>query len=177
MKNLTSLLIVAGLLIVLGCKCQSDLFDKEKRTVEVNVSTPASTTPASSPAATPKRTPEATSTTNRESSYKYLKTGTYTGRATNSTYKKGGDLMLRIDSVDAAGKVEAYFRASNGLAGSATMTGEIDETGKLMLDGTLDDGRAVSVSATVAGSKIDGGYGIADDQLNTESGSFTVTRK
>ena len=182
MKNLTSLLIVAALLTVLGCKCQYDLFNKDNRGIEINVSNSPTPTPAMpQSSSTPYRTPEAATNSTPPSSSadanKFLKTGTYTGRGTNLTYNRSGDFLLRIDSVDAAGNVKAYFEASNGLNGSSTMTGKIDDEGKLTLDGEFADGRAFSISATVTGRKIEGGYGIADDQLNTESGNFTLIRR
>ena len=160
MKNRESLIAVLCLLFVLGCNCQKNFFERDKATP---TSTPTTSTP--SPTAKP-----AESNPN-------LKTGRYTGRGTNVTYNQKGDILLRIDSVDSSGNVEAFTEASNGLQGRAKMTGKITDEGKLTLDGTLEDGQSISISATVSGNKITGGYGIADSKLKTQSGNFTVTRR
>jgi len=162
MKNLESLVAVLCLLFVLGCNCQSDLFNRKKK-VDIDVSTPTPSTPR------PTETPEEANSN--------LKTGTYTGSGTNITYNKKGDFMLRIDSVDSSGNVKAFFEASNGLYGRAKMTGKITDEGKLTLDGTLDDDQSISISATVSGNRISAGYGLADSKLKTQSGNFTVTRR
>jgi hypothetical protein len=169
MKNQTSLILVICLLIVLGCKCQSGLFNPKKVVSSETPSNSGSSTPK--PSETPK-----TIATPEDSESSLLQTGTYNGTCKNITYNKTGDLMLRIDSVDDLGKVKAYFEASNGLGGKSKMKGEINDDGKLTLDGTLEDGSAVSISATVSGDKISGGYGISDQKLNSQRGSFTVTR-
>lgn len=174
MKNLTSLIIVVCLLVVLGCKCQSDLFDSVKKQ-----SPTPSATPTAAPSATPSSTPD---NRNRRrdvasSENPRLATGTYTGRGKNVTYNQTGDFLLRIDSVDADGNVKAYLEASNGLQGKADMEGTIDSTGKLELSGTLDDGKSAAINATVKGDTISAGYGIADSNLKTQSGNFTVTKR
>lgn len=160
MKNLESLIAVLCLLFVLGCNCQRNFFEREKA---VPTSTPTTSTPSS--------------TAKPEETNRYLKTGTYTGRGQNITSKQRGDILLRIDSVDSSGNVEAFAEASNGLQGRAKMTGKIDDERKLTLDGTLDDGQSISISATVSGNKISGGFGIADSKLKTQSGNFTVSRR
>lgn len=172
MKNLTSLIIVLCLLIALGCKCQSDMFDSVKK------ETPT-------PSAAPSESPSATSTPDNRnrrrdvaaSENPLLATGTYTGKGKNVTFNQTGDFLLRIDSVDADGNVEAYLEASNGLQGKATMTGTINSDGKLELSGTLDDGQSAAINATVSGNRISAGYGIADSNLKTQSGNFVVTRR
>ncbi len=176
MKNLTSLIIVLCLLIALGCKCQSDMFDSAKK------ETP---TPSAAPSSTPSESPSATSTPDNRnrrrdvaaSENPLLATGTYTGKGKNLTFNQTGDFLLRIDSVDADGNVEAYLEASNGLEGKATMTGTINSDRKLELSGTLDDGQSAAINATVSGNKISAGYGIADSNLKTQSGNFVVTRR
>lgn len=174
MKNSTSLIIVLCLLIVLGCKCQSDLFDSAK------TDTP---TPYPSPSARPSESPTATpGNTNRRqavatSGNSVLATGTYTGKGRNTTYNQTGDFLLRIDSVDADGNVKAYLEASNGLQGKAEMEGTVTKDGKLELSGTLDDGKSGAINGTVKGNTISAGYGIADSNLKTQSGNFTVTRR
>ena len=176
MKNTTSLIIVLCLLIVLGCKCQSDLFDSAKK------ETP---TPYSTPSATPSASPSASSTPgnmNRRrdvatSENSLLATGTYTGKGKNVTYNQNGDFLLRIDSVDSEGNVKAYMEASNGLRGKADMEGTISSDGKLILSGTLDDGQSAAINGTVSGNTIRAGYGLADSNLKTQSGNFTVTRR
>jgi len=172
-KNLTSLIVVLCLLIFLGCKCQSDLFDlgKEKET-PTPVMTPS---PALSPSATPDNQNRRRDVSSSENSR--LATGTYTGRGKNVTYNQSGDFLLRIDSVDSAGNVKAYFEASNGLQGKASLEGTISSAGKLILSGTLDDGQSAAVNGTVAGNTISAGYGLADSKLKTQSGNFTVTRR
>ncbi len=160
MKNRNSLIAVLCLLFVLGCNCQKNFFEREN-------ATPTSTPTSHTPSPTAK-----TAETNLN-----LKTGTYTGRATNITSNEKGDILLRIDSVDSSGNVEAFAKASNGLQGRATMTGKVTDEGKLTLDGTLDDGQSLSISATVSGDKISGGYGIADSKLRTQSGNFSVSRR
>lgn len=178
MRNLSSLIIVLCLLVVLGCKCQSNMFGLgEKTPVPTVTPTPA---PTSSPTATPdnmnRRRDDSTSD-NSTSENSLLKTGSYTGRAKNLTYNQNGDLLLRIDSVDADGNVKAYMEASNGLQGKADMEGTIKSNGKLELSGTLDDDQSVAISATVKGDTISGGYGLADSNLKTQSGNFTVRRR
>jgi hypothetical protein len=161
-------------LIVLGCKCQSDLFDSAKN------DTP---TPHPSPSAKPSESPTATpDNQNRRrdvatSENRALATGTYTGKGKNVTSNQTGDFLLRIDSVDADGNVSAYLEASNGLRGQATMEGTVTSDGKLELSGTLDDGQSAAVNATVKGNTISAGYGLADSNLKTQSGNFTVTRR
>lgn len=171
MKNLTSLIIVLCLLVVLGCKCQSDLFGIGKNTTPTPYATPTAT-PNSSPTSTPNNRNRSDSSENS-----LLKTGSYTGRAKNLTYNQSGDLLLRIDSVDADGNVKAYMEASNGLQGKADMEGTIKSSGKLELSGTLDDGQSAAISATVKGDTISGGYGLADSNLKTQSGNFVLTRR
>ena len=174
MKNLTSLIIVLCLLIVLGCKCQSDLFDTARK------ETP---TPSPSPSARPSESPTATpDNMNRrrdfaESENSVLATGTYIGRGKNITYNQTGDFLLRIDSVDADGNVRAFLEASNGLRGKATMEGTVTSAGKLELSGTLDDGQSAAINGTVKGNTISAGYGLADSNLKTQSGNFTVRRR
>ncbi len=137
------------------------------------------------PSATPSATASPTSTPDNRnrrrdiatSENPLLATGTYTGRGKNVTYNQTGDFLLRIDSVDADGNVKAYLEASNGLEGSATMTGTINSDGKLELSGTLEDGKSAAINATVSGNKISAGYGIADSNLKTQSGNFVVTRR
>ena len=80
-------------------------------------------------------------------------------------------------SVDAGGNVEAYLEASNGLRGKASMKGTVSRAGKLELNGTLDDGQSAAISGTVRGDTISAGYGLADSNLKTQSGNFTVTRR
>jgi hypothetical protein len=170
MKNSKSLSGVLCLLILLVCGCSMDMFETKKQ-APVSTATPA-------PTVTPEnQTPRPISTPKEEETNDLLKTGTYTGKGENVTYKKRGDFLLRIDSVDASGNVKAYFQASNGLQGTSRMTGKVDDKGKLTLDGTLDDGDAISISATVAGDKISAGYGISDADLNTQAGNFSVVRE
>ncbi len=182
MKNLNSLMIVLCLLIVLGCKCQSDLFDQAKK----ETPTPsAASSPTASPTSTPKEDehspkPSPSETPGSKSSLNEnprLATGTYTGKCNNVTYNQTGDLLLRIDSVDSAGNVKAYFEASNGLKGKADLEGTVSSAGKLELSGTMNDGQSVAVSSTVAGNTISGGFGLADSKLKTQSGNFTVRRR
>lgn len=176
MKNLTSLLVVLCLLVILGCKCQSELFDKAKS------DTP---TPSATPSATSTATPTLNPTPDNEnrrrdtttSEHSSLATGTYTGRGKNVTYNQSGDFLLRIDSVDSKGNVKAYLEASNGLQGKATLEGTVSSDGKLELSGTMSDGRSGAINGTVKGNTISAGYGIADSKLKTESGNFTVTRR
>ena len=176
MKNLTSLIIVLCLLIVLGCKCQSDLFETAKK------ETP---TPSSTPSPTPSASPSASSTPDNinhrrdaaSSENSVLATGTYTGRGKNVTYNQTGDILLRIDSVDSEGNVKAYLEASNGLRGKATMEGTVTSAGKLELSGTLDDGQSGAINGTVRGDTISAGFGLADSKLKTQSGNFTVKRR
>jgi hypothetical protein len=181
-KNLTSLIIVLCLLIILGCKCQSDLLDLgKKRDAPTPLVTPSPTPSASStPDNRNRRRDDSTSSSDDSTSSSensLLRTGTYTGRGKNATYNKSGDFLLRIDSVDSDGNVEAYLEASNGLEGKATMKGTISRDGKLILSGTLDDGKSGAVNGTVRGDTISAGYGIADSKLKTQSGNFTVTRR
>jgi hypothetical protein len=173
-KNSTSLIIVLCLLIVLGCKCQSDLFDTAKK----ETPTPTST-PTASPTASPTSTPD---NMNRRrdiasSENPLLATGTYTGRGKNVTYNQSGDFLLRIDSVDSDGNVKAYLEASNGLRGKADMEGTISSAGKLELSGTLDDGQSAAINGTVSGNTISAGFGLADSKLKTQSGNFVVKRR
>jgi hypothetical protein len=171
-KNLTSLIIVLCLLIVLGCKCQSDLFDSAKKDAP---------TPSATPSAAASPTPHTDDRNRRRdvasSENPLLATGTYTGRGKNATYNQSGDFMLRIDSVDEDGNVTAYLEASNGLQGKATMEGTISRDGKLELSGTLDDGQSAAINGTVSGDTISAGYGLADSKLKTQSGNFTVKRR
>ncbi|MEP6900649.1 MAG: hypothetical protein ABJA66_02800, partial [Actinomycetota bacterium] len=133
----------------------------------------SSSTPAKTPTVSPSSSPSST-----EESGKFgLKTGTYKGTGKNSTYNKTGDFLLRIDSVSSSGTVNAYFEASNGLGGRSSLTGKITDEGKLTLDGTLEDGKAFSISATVSGDTISAGYGIAGNGEKTQSGTFTVNRR
>jgi hypothetical protein len=106
-----------------------------------------------------------------------LKTGTYSGSVRNATYNESGDLVLRIDSVDSYGSVKAYFEASHGLTGHATMSGRITAAGEMTLSGKLPDGRALAVNSTVKGENISGGYGIAGGGLKGENGTFSVNRR
>lgn len=184
MKNLTSLIIVFCLLIILGCKCQSDLFDSEKDTATPTPAATSTATPTPTPSASPSRT--ATPDESRNSGgggdsssdeNPRLATGTYTGRGTNTTYNKSGDFLLRIDSVDSKGNVKGYLEASNGLEGKATMTGTVTREGKLTMSGTLDNGQSGAVSGTVSGDTISAGYGIAGLNMKTQSGNFTVKRR
>jgi hypothetical protein len=177
MKNLTSLIVVLCLLIILGCKCQSDLFDSVK---DKNTPTPSakpSATSSATPSPTTKPTERSSGGGASSSENSRLATGSYTGSGKNVTYNKTGDFLLRIDSVDSAGNVKAFFEASNGLSGSAEMEGKVTGEGKLDLSGTLDDGQSVAISATVSGDTISAGYGLADSKLKTQSGNFTVTRR
>lgn len=176
MKNLTSLIVVLCLLIVLGCKCQSDMFDSAKNETPTpsvaQSSTPSATASPDSPTDNRNRRRDIAASENP-----LLATGTYIGKGKNVTYNQTGDFLLRIDSVDSDGNVEAYLEASNGLQGKATMTGTIGSDGKLELSGTLDDGQSAAINATVSGSKISAGYGLADSNLKTQSGNFVVTRR
>jgi hypothetical protein len=175
-KNLTSLIVVSCLLIVLGCKCQSDLFETAKK------ETP---TPSAAPSATPSASPSASATPDNmnrrrdiaSSENPVLATGTYTGKGKNVTYNQTGDILLRIDSVDSDGNVKAYLEASNGLRGKADMEGTVSRDGKLEMSGTLDDGQSAAINGTVSGNTIRAGYGLADSNLKTQSGNFTVTRR
>ena len=178
MKNTTSLIIVLCLLIVLGCKCQSDLFDTAKKETPA----PSATAPSSTPTVNPTETPKPDNMNRRRdvaaaSENSVLATGTYTGKGRNVTYKQDGDFLLRIDSVDSSGNVKAYLEASNGLRGKATLEGTVSSAGKLELSGTLDDGQSAAINGTVSGSKISAGYGLADSKLKTQSGNFVVTRR
>lgn len=171
MKNAKSLAGILCLLILLVCGCSTDMFET-KKTTPISTATPAPTVTPENQTPRPISTPDDDEETNSA-----LRTGTYTGKGENVTYKKRGDFLLRIDSVDSAGNVKAYFQASNGLQGTSRMTGKVDSKGKLSLDGTLDDGDAISISATVSGDKISAGYGISDADLNTQAGNFNVTRE
>jgi hypothetical protein len=179
-KNLTSLIIVLCLLVVLGCKCQSDLFDKS-----IPSPTPSpSASPSASPSPSPSPSPSGESSSenrNRRpvssSDNSVLQTGTYTGRGKNLTTNQNGDFTLRIDSVDEDGNVEAYVEASNGLTGSATMTGTVTKGGKLELSGTMNNGDSAAINGTVSGRTISAGYGIANSKLETQSGNFVVTKR
>lgn len=179
MKNLTSLIIVSCLLVVLGCKCQSDMFDKG--TSSPTPSASASPSPSSSPSPSPSPSESSSDNRNRRptssSDNSVLQTGTYTGRGKNLTTKQNGDFLLRIDSVDEDGNVEAFVEASNGLSGKATMTGTVTKAGKLELSGTLDNGDSAAINGTVSGRTISAGYGIANSKLETQSGNFVVTRR
>ena len=172
MKNLTSLIVVLCLLIVLGCKCQSDMFDKARN------DTP---TPSVTPSASPSATSTPNNTNRRDvastSENPLLKTGTYTGKGKNLTINQTGDFLLRIDSVDSDGNVKGYIEASNGLRGKADMEGTISSSGKLEMSGTLDDGQSAAISGTVKGDTISAGFGLANSKLETQSGNFTVTRR
>jgi hypothetical protein len=181
-KNLTSLIIVLCLLVVLGCKCQSDLFEKNNPT--------PSPTASASPSASPSPSPTPSESTSGESSVdnrnrrplssndnSALQTGSYTGRGKNVTYNQTGDFLLRIDSVDDDGNVEAYLEASNGLTGKAKMTGTINKDGLLKLSGKLDDGKTGAINATVSGRTISAGYAIVDSNMKTQSGNFVVSRR
>jgi hypothetical protein len=176
MKNLTSLLVVLCLLVILGCKCQSDLFDSAKSETPTPSATPASTSTSTPTSSSTPDTPNRPRDT-ASSEHSMLATGTYTGRGKNVTYNQSGDFMLRIDSVDSSGNVKAYLEASNGLQGKATLEGTISRDGKLELSGTMSDGRSGAINGTVKGDTISAGYGIADSKLKTESGNFTVTRR
>jgi hypothetical protein len=171
-KNSTSLIIVLCLLIVLGCKCQSDLFDSAKKETPTPYPAP-SARPSESATATPNNMNRRRDVAASENPA--LPTGTYTGRGKNITYNQTGDFLLRIDSVDADGNVTAYFEASNGLRGKAELEGTVTRDGKLELSGTLDDGQSAAVNGTVKGRTISAGYGLADSNLKTQSGNFTVT--
>ena len=181
MKNLTSFVAVLCLLTILGCKCQSDLFEKSNPTPA-----PSTTAPSSSPARaeSPLPTPsESSSRDNRNrrplssSEYSVLPTGTYTGRGKNVTYNQTGDFLLRIDSVDDDGNVEAFLEASNGLTGRATMTGTITKGGSLKLSGKLQDGSDGAIDATISGRTISAGYAIVDSNRKTQVGNFVVSRR
>jgi hypothetical protein len=183
MKNLTSLIVVLCLLIILGCKCQSDLFDSAKKDSPTPTATSSpkplsASTPSTKPTDGGGRGGGSSSTSNDNSSDdSRLATGTYTGSGKNVTFNKTGDFLLRIDSVDADGNVKAYFEASNGLTGNSNMKGKISSDGKLTLSGTMDDGQSGAVSATVTGDSITAGYAIVDSKLKSQSGNFTVTRR
>lgn len=189
MKNLNSLIIVLCVLIVLGCKCESNMLG-------LGETTP---TPSTTPSSTP--TPGSNVSNNRNGSSEdrdssedrgdsenrngrsdsdeneRLATGTYTGKGINTTKNQRGDFLLRIDSVNNVGSVKGYFEASNGLRGTATVTGTVDKKGKLSLSGTLDDGQSLAIAGTVSGDTISAGYGLADTKLRTQQGNFTVTRR
>ncbi len=104
-----------------------------------------------------------------------LKTGTYYGTIKNTTYNHPGNLMLRIDSIDSSGNVQAYFETSNGLSGHSAMTGKVTDGGKMKLSGTIHDGKPLAVSATVSGETITGGYATGGEE--STSGNFTVRRR
>jgi hypothetical protein len=181
-KNLTSLIIVLCLLIVLGCKCQSDLFDKPTPSPSPSATASASPTPTSSPSPTESTSGESSRDNRNRRSLSsdddsVLPTGTYTGRGKNVTYNQTGDFLLRIDSVDEDGNVEAYLEASNGLTGKATMTGTVTKSGKIELSGTLDDGKSAAINGTVSGRTISAGYAIVDSNMKTQSGNFVVSRR
>ena len=106
-----------------------------------------------------------------------MQTGSYTGRGKNETYNQTGDFLLRIDSVDEDGNVEAFLEASNGLTGKATMTGTINKDGLLKLTGKLDDGKTGAINATVSGRTISAGYAIVDSNMKSQTGNFVVTRR
>jgi len=178
MKNSTSLIIVLCLLVALGCKCQSDLFDSAKHETPAPSATAPTATPSPEGTSTPEnRSPRAADGDDSPSRNSALETGTYTGKGKNVTYNQTGDFLLRIDSVDADGNVRAYLEASNGLQGKATMEGTVTSDGKLELSGTLDDGQSAAVNGTVSGRTISAGYGLADSDLNTQSGNFVVRRR
>ena len=172
MKNLTSSIVVLCLLIVLGCKCQSDMFDTAKKDTPTPDATPSATP---SPTSTPNNNNRRDAASSSENSL--LKTGTYTGKGKNVTINQNGDFLLRIDSVDSDGKVKGYIEASNGLRGKADMEGTISSSGKLEMSGTLDDGQSAAINGTVKGDTISAGYGLADSKLNTQSGNFVVKRR
>lgn len=163
------------LLAILGCKCQSDLFDKAQPSPAPSASPTATVAAQHSPTPTPESQNRRREVAASENSL--LATGVYAGKGKNLTYNQTGDFYLRIDSVDSDGKVKAYFEASNGLRGKADLEGTINADGKLELSGTLDDGQSAAVSATVKGDTISGGYGLADTNLKTQSGNFTLKRR
>lgn len=150
MKNLTSFIVVLCLLIILGCKCQSDLFDFGK-TRNGNVG-------------------------NQSSQNSILQTGTYSGKGKNETYNQTGDFLLRIDSVDSDGNVKGYFEAPNVLQGTADLNGTIGKDGKLRLNGTLD-GKRFAIFAVVSGSTLDAGFALFNKDSKEQSGTFKVTRR
>lgn len=181
-------MIVLCLLVALGCGCKSDLFGSDKATPS------PSPTSTPTPSVNPTPTPNSETVSDNKSSDNHsgsdnrterpvssenpnLAVGTYTGRGLNTTYNQRGDLMLRIDSVSSTGSVKGYFEASNGLSGSASLTGTVDSKGNLSLSGTLKDGQSVAIAATVEGKTISGGYGLADTKLRTQQGNFTLTRR
>jgi len=164
MKNFDRLIIVLCLLIVLSCKCQSDLLNFGKKGV-TNNPTPL---PYSSPV-TSYATPAPTLNTR-------LSPGTYRGTGVNTTFNKRGDFYLRIDSVDGADNVRAYFEASNGLQGNGTLSGKID-AGTMKISGALTNGDGISVWGTPSGDSIKCTYTIATGNKQFQDGNFTVYRR
>lgn len=137
---------------------------------------PITDRPTSSP--TPTRgssfsSPSPSSTAETETSS--FKTGTYTGTVTNMTYKKNGDLTLTITSLE-SNNVQAHFTASNGLNGSASLSGKIAGDGEIELSGKIEDGRLLNVYMTKTGETVYGGYAISGSG-KMEVGNFQVTYK
>ena len=162
MKNLNSLIIVLCLLIVLSCKCKSDLFNfgKEQRT---DYSTP---TVYSSP------TPAAT-----VSSSSKLSAGDYRGNGINTTANQRGDFYLRLDVVDESNNViRGYFEATNGLQGNGKVSGKMD-AGTMKISGALTNGNGISIWGKPSGDSIVCTYAIATGNNQFQNGEFTVYRR
>ncbi len=171
---------VVAILAVVVVACGGGLFGallyvgNKAEKVANNINVSFNRSPSPSPFSSVKNSPSPSPTVGYNTSS--LKTGSYYGTAKNTTYNQTGAIMLRIDSVDSGGNVHAYFEATSGLVGKSTMTGTVTDSGKLDLHGNMEGGKQFAVSATVAGNKISGGYGIAGGGQKSESGTFTVTR-
>ncbi len=130
-----------------------------------------------------------TSSNQRSETATTISTGEYQGAGKNVTLNQPGTYLLRIDKVT-SGKVEAYFLASDSTGNSAFMTGTMDSSGKLLLEGTsVDKKKNIAIngtvtkypvavgSGTIVGYTISAGYAFVDSNLKTQSGNFVISRQ
>jgi hypothetical protein len=175
-RAVETLAIVLFIVFILACRCKSDLLNTGKDSRADN-STPYST-PYPTPAdiySTPVPLTDNRNSISTQSTL--LLPGSYSGSGLNTTFNQRGDFLIRIDSVDTKGGVKGFFEASNGLYGTAALTGGVDNSGKIGLFGKTTDNQGLIISGSVSGDTIRGTYVIGNKEKGMQKGEFTVTRR
>jgi len=175
-KAIETLAIVLFIVFILACRCKSDLLNFGKDTRSDN-STPYSTPYPTNSNAYSTPAPLINNRNSTSTTSTLLLPGSYSGSGLNTTFNQRGDFLIRIDSVDAKGGVKGYFEASNGLSGTASLTGGVDSGGKVGFFGKTADNQALIISGNVSGDTIRCTYVIGNKEKGMQKGEFTATRR
>lgn len=100
-------------------------------------------------------------------------TGTYEGKALNTTFNASSTVQLVMKNIDRSGNITAKFgvKGDGSLIGSGELQGRIDGSGRLTLSGPFSSWQ-ITISGTIRGDTITANYTLTGS--DRQEGHFTV---